>query len=230
MAYSERIPPAALKAVAEQLGYFVAAEPGGQESAPGTRGLPRGGGRELSGGGADDPSGSGGYEVPTAGDEDVRCGESFALYRLEADKIYSYRPARAGGGDPLAALATDTGRWHLQIKFDGEARAFARSAAGEDKSGASDVREFFASPLAVSIGRAVKWIDAHVPERLRVRLLTVPSHSVEAFWLHDEAKDEGRVLVIEAPPSLQGLPTERLIGAHEFVEALARARPRAGFG
>lgn len=235
--YPDRISERGLKAIRDQLGYFVggaekvratdtgdAPEGSPPPDAPAKRGLPpnaetRGEKRSPT----RPPSSS--YQ-PT----DVRCGESFTLYTLGTDKIRSYEPQQEEGGDPLARLAKNTGRWHHQIKFDGVAQAFARSIIYEDKPKSSSVREFFASPLAGRIDSAIKWIDEYVEDELLVRLLTVPSYRIEAFWLLDERTNESYVLVVEAPPKFKELPRNRLISSREFLEVLSKNIPSAGFG
>ncbi|HVF48889.1 MAG TPA: hypothetical protein VNA19_02305 [Pyrinomonadaceae bacterium] len=228
--YPDPISKRGLKAIRNQLGYFVGGAdvratdagnaPEGSPPATATRGLPP-------------DSGTRGEEpTTTPPPNEIRCGESFSLYTLGTDGIRAYKQPEDGdgGGDPLADLAKNTGRWHHQIKFDGVAKAFARSVIDESEPKSSSVREFFSSPLAESIERAIKWIDRHVEDKLLVRLLTVPSYRIEAFWLSDEKTNQGRVLVIEAPPGFAELPLDRLISSQQFLEVLSNNIPSAGFG
>jgi hypothetical protein len=222
MTYPDRINPVGLQTIAEQLGYFVTY--GETQDVVPSYGKSE---YDVPSKMRDMPPEEGTNEAAQTG-PDIRFGESFKLYMVDADKIYSYRPKRKS--DPLFDLAKDTGRWHHQVKFDGVAKAFARSIIREEDPQAASLREFFASPLAVSIDAGIRWIDKHVSENLLVRLLSVPSHRVEAFWLLDEATHKGSVLIVDAPPALKELPRERLIGSQVFLEVLSRERPSGGFG
>lgn len=152
-------------------------------------------------------------------------GESFALYVCGLEDV---RAAEEPDAD-LIQIAKPTGRFHHQVRYRGEGFAYARSAEGV--VGEHSLRQLRASPLAKRIDEAIALIDLH--ERLEgrdslTRLLVAPAYQVYAFWLIDEAGPSSRVLVVDAPERLAGLPRGRFLSSREFLEALRRARPQTG--
>lgn len=142
----------------------------------------------------------------------IELGESFTVWMLGADAV------RRSDGKTLARLARDTERWHHQIKHDGRVLSYARSMARGKTS--HTLCELYVSPLAKKIERALRWIEGHVADTARVRLLNVPASHVFVLWLTDE-RGEDRVVIVDAPPSA-GCKPLKLLSVPEFLQALRR--------
>lgn len=143
----------------------------------------------------------------------IELAESFAIWMLALD-------ATTRANEDLSHLARRTGRWHHQVRFGGQARAFAWSMPyGPDPTDWS-IEQVSFSPIAERIDAAVEWIDQNVPDDPLVRLLVVPSYYLHAFWLHQDEWD--RVLVIDRPEQYERVPYGVLSAPGDFLEALAR--------
>lgn len=117
----------------------------------------------------------------------------------------------------IAFLVSFTGYWHHQIWFDEIPGAHARS-----RSISLDVQQVTSvsiSPLAAKIDAAMLWADRSVRENNLVRLLSLPSYLVSAFWLVESEQ----VYIIEALPSftkLQLAESKRMRYADDFLRLL----------
>jgi hypothetical protein len=189
------------------------------------------------------PSASDAGLPPAATPPPFELGESFAVYSLGAEYVEKGPP----GGADLAQLARKTGRWHHQIKVGKKPVGFARSTGEGDA--AVELQQIYVSDLAKYVDEAITWLDAYEEQNPNgeapdpvVRLLVVPAYQVHAFWLCDPRAEgeppsgasrtpakaesgawgyggESRVLVIDAPPHLDGLRPNALLGSGEFLEA-----------
>lgn len=179
------------------------------------------------------------FDAPAA----FELGESFAVYLLGAKDI----EAGLLYGHDLSRLARATGRWHHQIKVGKRAVGFARCTCKGDAD--FEVQQIYHSELARRVDESITWLDEHEKQHPYdaksdpvARLLVVPAYQVHAFWLCEHAEYAGsrqassrarrragsrarrgegqsRVLVIDAPPHLDGLPLNTLLGSKEFFEA-----------
>ena len=109
----------------------------------------------------------------------------FAVWVLKTDDLGS----AVKDGKDLSKLATDTNRWHHQIKFSGGSLAYARSAPSDNEMTHASLSKLSVSSLAKHIDEAVKWVDKNVRNKPSVRLLAVPAYHVNALWWIDEAGD-----------------------------------------
>src|SRR4051794_21164320 len=89
--------------------------------------------------------------------------EHFTVWALSVDALQ--RP-----GDKLADLATQTDRWHHQLRVDGKSESFARSKPGV-AGGDWELMEVFRTEVAAAIDRGITWIDDNVRGDPLVRLL-----------------------------------------------------------
>jgi len=153
---------------------------------------------------------------PLPGAQGIELCESFALWRLGRDSL----TASAQTGDDLSQLAKPTGRWHHQLKVDGQATMFARSTQSDAASYV--VRAVSVSPLAERIDQAIDWVDQNIQARLFARLLVVSAYRVHAFWLVSDDEDDDQVLIIDAPPQFTDLRPLQLFNSRAFLEALLR--------
>src|SRR3954451_12662872 len=81
------------------------------------------------------------YEVADddlSGTATVELTETLAVWRLEAERIWAW-----SGDADVSQLATSTGRSHLQVKVDGRAVLFARSAPLDEDPESWRHRELF---------------------------------------------------------------------------------------
>jgi hypothetical protein len=150
----------------------------------------------------------------------VELGESFEVWFLG-------RSAISRTTAPLQTIARRTGYWHHQIRHNGKAVQYARSAPHGPGEEDWDIHAVLSSDLAGKIDDAITWIDAHVTEGdPLVRLLIVPAYFVTAFWLQDGASD--RIVVVDMPAEFTMLERERIYTGQEFLDALAQERHAQG--
>jgi hypothetical protein len=160
----------------------------------------------------------------------VELAETFAVWTLGAEALQN------AAGAELAQLAQPTQRFHHQIKFAGEAKAFARTLPlGEDAQSWS-VREFAMSPLADLTNQAIVLTDEQIPDDKVARLLLVPAYQVCALWFVNEnglagtpAVDEKEVLIISAPEENNELRSGRFLSGRDFLKALTAQTGITGF-
>lgn len=116
-------------------------------------------------------------------------------------------------------VAERTNRWH-QVRFDGRAEMFVRSALAGAHPPILELRELFLSRIAEKIDRAIDAVEPF-PGDLLVRLLILPSHQVHAFWLYFEGSDSSQVLVLDAPGQLE-FAEGQVHDPREFMQELFR--------
>lgn len=141
----------------------------------------------------------------------IELTESFSLWSIAADAIINPNAE-------LAHIATQTGRWHHQVKTNGKATAFARSVPLGADAKSWSLRETFESDIAAQIDLAIDWIDANAKGDPLVRLLVVPAFQVHAFWLVEG--NDSSILVVDAPEIYQRLKRNGLMSASEFLDAI----------
>jgi len=142
----------------------------------------------------------------------VYIAETFAVWTIGADAV-------TRGETPFADLARHTGRWHHQIKYAGEARAYARSTPLGPHASDWSLLSVFESDIARKIDEAIDWVDQNVRGDPLVRLLTCPAFYVHAFWLTGQGYDE--VLVVDMPREFAHLQPLTLYAPKDFLENLA---------
>lgn len=161
-----------------------------------------------------------------------KLAETFELWKLREGSTGDL--ARAG--EDLVTLARQTGAYRHQVRlvWGGAKRAVASAQSYALGSGRV-VRDFFFSPLAEELDRAVEVADRLLPEAAVTRLLSLPEFKTEALWfVTAEAapapaagappppriiKTRG-VIVASAPPSFPG-QTMTLLDSATFVRALS---------
>lgn len=136
----------------------------------------------------------------------------------------------------LEQLATPANQWHHQVRYGGQAQAFARSMSPGDSDPAAlaapgststpDVMALFTSPLAERIDQAIDWIDLNVPGDPLVRLLIAPAFYLHALWLTENGQDQ--VLVVDRPDSMEWLSYQTLYDGADFLNLLAGQTPVQG--
>jgi hypothetical protein len=183
--------------------------------------------------------------TPIAGIEDPASArfmltETFEVWKLREDATDDL----AGTSEDLVTLARSTGAYRHQVKVvQGEAEtavAFAQSYAGAAKPDERVVGDFFFSPLAAQIDRAIELADKLIPEEAIARLLSLPEYKIEALWFvtrpaaaeptPNEAPEpqppystSRGVIVVSAPTSFAG-QTMTLMDSSDFIRALAGTR------
>ncbi len=146
------------------------------------------------------------------------------LWRLTPAAVDRFKEE---GGD-LAKLATPSGRFHHQVKLDGDATAFARSGYSSGKEGERWlVDEIYVSPLAVQLEEVYESSKKLFPgDNFLARLLTAPAYKVEALWFVNRADAEngvetgGDLLIVDAPGGQARLEPHQRINSTEFLEIL----------
>ena len=146
----------------------------------------------------------------------IEAGESFPIWILNGD-VLKPKPGESMELD-LAKLATNSRRWHHQIKSAGEDLAYATSAPLKEKSTSYSMKGIFRSSLATKISRQFDWIAKNLDKELIIRLLMIPSHQVVAFWIL--GKDEHQILVVKAPAGY-GLKSGQLLNFKDLLPMLA---------
>ncbi len=133
----------------------------------------------------------------------VELAESFEVWFLGREAVV--RP-----NSPLSTLAHRTGTWHHQIKHNGVATEYARSAThGPDDTDWQVHSVTWQTDLPEKIQAAIAFLDEQNAENDAVaRLLVAPFFLVTAFWL--EQGDTEHVLVIKMPPSFSHLVYKRV--------------------
>lgn len=145
--------------------------------------------------------------------------------------------------------AQPAGRWHHQIKFDKDSRAFARSlspsaeyvegmppeARDATLNAGASISQLSVSPTAEKIERAVNWVEQNpqrdpgryglnAPYEPLVRLLETSVYRTMALLLVAESERSVRLLVVEAPASYEGLKEGKFLEPTEFLKALTAVR------
>lgn len=153
---------------------------------------------------------------------EIELAETFQVWMIGAEPARLWRRTT-----DLADLVVPTNRWHHQIRFNGEAAAFARSSPPDEDSDQWLLCELFVSPLAKRIEEGIDRIDAietRIPNNPVVRLLVAPAYQAHAFWLLHEAERTSQVLVIDRPEGFANLPTDRVLSSREFLANLTGKR------
>ena len=132
----------------------------------------------------------------------VELAETFSVWMLGLDRL-------SHGSDDLATLASETGRWHHQIRIDYRTEAFARSRPTGKGDSNWRITEVFQSDLARKIDASVTWIDEKLEGDPLVRLLTIPAYHLTAFWLSAEAGNQ--VLIVDAPAYYSDLQSDHQV-------------------
>lgn len=173
-----------------------------------------------------------------------RLVETFEVWKLfvgGADEL-----ARAS--EDLVTLTRPTGAYHHQVKVgDGEAAiavAFAHSYAL--RLDERVVRDFFFSPLAADIDKAVGLADQLIPGDAVARLLSASEYKVEALWFVTPSAGAAPaspgaaqprsittkgLIIVSAPDSFRralGTQATQLVSSSDFIQALTRAKRGMG--
>lgn len=175
--------------------------------------------------------------VPDSG---YRLGESFIVWTLEYETIESQDSLVKD----LSELIRPTDRRHHQLRIDQKPIAYAWSIISENET----ICQVFVSKLAEDIQQAMAWIDDYEktnPSNANtdplVRLLTIPSYDVTAFWIYKlmqpkpegsfkEPQRESNVVIISAPSALERLRKEEFLDTRQFLGAFAGHLPAKGLG
>lgn len=172
-----------------------------------------------------------------------KLAETFEVWRLKdgAEDLLG------STNEDLVTLARPAGTYrHLVRAVQGEAEqavAFAQSVlrgpepaagAAPDPLFSPTVRDFYFSPLAAELDKAVAAADQLVPEAAVVRLLCLPEFKVEALWFVTTAEEPGaaagapptlfiktRGVIVAAAPSGFSEQKLSLITSAAFVKALS---------
>ncbi|HJQ23018.1 MAG TPA: hypothetical protein VKA60_03820 [Blastocatellia bacterium] len=151
----------------------------------------------------------------------IELAESFQLWMIGAAPVQHFWQK----SQDLFNCVQPTSRWHHQIKFNGEAAAFARSSPPDKDSEQWLLCELFVSSLAKRIEKGIAKIDQRETEFKNnpvVRLLVAPAYQLYAFWLLDEIEMASRVMVIDCPKEFGKLKTYNFFNSSEFLAALPR--------
>ncbi len=160
-------------------------------------------------------------EAGTHGGEAPKMGDTFPVYLLDAAVLLR-------ATDDLKELAKPSGRWHHQIKYSGQPRAYARSAPSGATPESWSIREVMESGFAERVGTHYKWAVENLVGDYKARLLTVPSYQVEAFWMIDDASGDQKIVVIDAPTRFRSLKSGAVYTSEGFLQALRSERPVTG--
>ena len=140
----------------------------------------------------------------------VELGENFQLWFLPQEAITSSR-------GPLSSVAVPLKKWHSQIFSNGEPAFFVWGHETGNAQQAYEIDEIFESPLAGSVGNAIRWIDDNIDDSFEARILSVPSYLLTSFWLVGPASDF--VVVIQRPEKID-IPLRMAIASDEFLGIL----------
>lgn len=224
MADTKQLPEATMRDIASQVGDRIAEELSSTaEAEPPARGE-----------GVGQPE----YVSPLAGVNPktarFEITETFEVWKLRAgadDQL-------AGTGEDLVTLAGPTGTYRHQVRLvqgvEEKTVAFAQSYPAANDPNKCVVRDFYFSPLAAQLDKAIGAADQLVPGDAVARLLSLPEFKVEALWFvtppeaaaPDVIKTLG-VIVIAAPPSFKG-ETLSLLDSTTFIRILSKTRRGMG--
>lgn len=219
MADTKKLPEATLRDIARQVGERIA--------------------EELSSAAAAEPparvegAGQPEYFSPLTGVDPATArfeiAETFEVWKLRAvadDEL-------AGTGEDLVALALQTGTYRHQVRLVQGGKettvAFAQSYPVANNPSKCVVRDFYFSPLAAQLDKAIAAADKLVPGKAVTRLLSLPEFKVEALWFVTPSgvvKTLG-VIVISAPPSFKGEALS-LMDSTTFIRALSKTKRGMG--
>lgn len=159
------------------------------------------------------------FDLATTGDKQPQVAESFPVWVLDV-VITDETPT------DLRAIARPLGRWHHQIVLPTGTMAFARSAQTQTSHGAGEwkLRELVEGPLADSIDAAITGIDRAFPDDYVVRLLSIPTYMITAFWILNEETGDQKIIIL-SPPELVTQLGGDAIDLPAFLNAL-RSLPR----
>jgi hypothetical protein len=116
--------------------------------------------------------------------------ETFELCMIQGDAF------PLGKDDLLSTIVRRTGSWQHLIKSKGKPVGIAHSAAPGPLEDQWSVQNFFVSPIAAKIARAVAKIDrVRSGGDIEVTLVTVPSKQVDFFLLRKPGKIEVYVII-----------------------------------
>lgn len=139
--------------------------------------------------------------------------ETFPIWVLGVDDIIA-------GGNDVAKIARNTGRWHSQIKIGGSVEAAARSIPLGGDETAWQVRQIIEGKYAQELDQEIDWIDANAPGDPEVRILEVPGYQITAFWLVDG--ENNFVVVATIPANAQFLRKRHLYTSAEFLDTIRK--------
>jgi hypothetical protein len=149
--------------------------------------------------------------------------ETFELCMIQGDAF------PVSKGDRLSTIVRRTGSWQHLIKSKGKPIGIAHSAAPGPLEDHWSVQNFFISPIAAKIARAVAKIDKVRPGGdIGITLVTVPSKQVDFFLLRRPRKTE--VYLIKGRDKSTGLVEGRFYTETRFLEMLSSTSNITEFG
>lgn len=164
-------------------------------------------------------------------------GKTLALWVLKPGALEAFRQGKVPAR--LEDWAEPSDRWHHQIKFDKESRAFARSASRPADPATQPLSELAVSSVAEKIEQAVTRVEDEMqkdpdkfglcaPYEPLIRLMEIPALRTTVLLLLNEEDGQARVLVVDSPPGSEGLDAGRLLTPEEFLGSLAAQSPPRG--
>jgi hypothetical protein len=125
--------------------------------------------------------------------------------------------------ESLDSIAMRTGRWHHQIRHSGIAKEYARSRPYGPAPADWQVLSVVRSQISRKIDETMVWLDTNAPRIDHVRLLTVPSHHLTAFWFRTGGEEA--IVVADKPRHTQRIRRNRIYTPKQFL-SLIQVPPR----
>ena len=154
-------------------------------------------------------------------------GETFTMYFLDPETV----PSAASQNKDLSQVAQPADRRYHQVRQDVQPVAYAHSII----SRGDEICLLMVSNYPQSVQHAMERLDEiekdnekYAQAEINVRMLSVPTFNVNAFWIYDESIGESEVFVISAPSSMASLATNDLMSGSAFLEALTNETPIKG--
>lgn len=164
-------------------------------------------------------------------------GRTLAVWGLKPRVVEAVRD----GFSPqtLDDWARPLGRWHHQIKFDQDSRAFARSLLSPAHSveppaeeTVASLRQLSISPKAEKIEQGLMWVEQNPqrdpssyglkqPYEPLVRLLETSAYRTTALLLVAESEGTARILVVDSPAGNEGPKEGQFFEPVGFLQALS---------
>ena len=129
-------------------------------------------------------------------------GNALAVWMLPANAVAETLPMES---------SMPTGRFRFPVYWRGRSEMVLLAERANDGAGHWTVTEFFHSPGARGVDRAISVADAHFEGDEEARLLSIPGYGVEALWI---VRPTGYAFVLAAIPR----STETTVGIGDILE------------
>lgn len=168
-----------------------------------------------------------------AGDNEanLELGETLTVWKLTSQAFETLEKSRLSGD--LYQWVEQTPFLYHQIWVRGQVAGFARSYR-EAESGKKTLLQISASEFAVDLNNLFDMIERNekqdevIAGDPVVRLLEIPPFQVFTLWLFSEARNESRIVIINAPEGGKELTPGSVLNSMQFLDGLSESGPLLG--